>query len=119
MNALTLWWICEKNQKKPTSEIGMILKRQLQSPDAEYLSALFVAGSFIHKVWLEVTVKEDKLQIIDLAIEAIMTGRDFKQTTVHLKEVLTVTFKHYKSPLPILFEQIDNCNLGRDAIAVS
>ena len=108
VSAYNLWWICDKYGRKASPQIGYVLKRQLQGPDADYLSALIVAVRFIRKVWLEVPEKEDKMQLIDLAIEAVVTGRDLVTTKAHLKHILTLIFGYYKSPLPLLSERIDN-----------
>ena len=108
VNPSALWWICEKYEKKPSPEIGYILKRQLQGPNTDYLSALIVVVHFIRKVWLEVTDKEDKMKIIDMAIEAVITGRDLILTKAHLKNALVAVFRHYKRPLPLLFDRVDN-----------
>ncbi len=108
VNPSALWWICERYEKKPSPEINHILKRQLQGPHTDYLSALIVVAHFIRKVWLEVTDKEDKMQIIDMTIDAVVSGRDLIPTKADLKNVLVVVFRHYKSPLPILFARIDN-----------
>ncbi len=108
VNAYNLWWICEKYGRNASPQIDYILKRQLQGPYANYLSALIVAAHFIRKVWLEVPEKEDKLQLIDLAIEAVITGRDLLATKAHLKNILTLVFGHYKRPLPLLSERVDS-----------
>jgi tetratricopeptide (TPR) repeat protein len=102
-----LWWMCERYQKKATDEIRRILKQTLQGPECDPRSALLVGARLIYRVWLEVSEMGDKVSLIDLVTDAIITARDRSQMKSELKTMVARVFGPYQSPLPMIFTRID------------
>jgi tetratricopeptide (TPR) repeat protein len=112
VNGDALMWMWEQSQKKTTDEIGRILKQTLQGPDCEPGSALQVGAQVIYKVWLDISEMDDKVSLIDLVTDAIITGRNQSQMKPALKAMVARAFGPYPSPLPTIFTRIDE--YGRD-----
>jgi hypothetical protein len=99
--------MCYGEGKKATPRMKRILRLSLQGPEWEEGTALQVAAHFTYRMWLEVNGEEEKLQLLDLVIEAIIAGRDAARVKSLLKAELTKTFVYLERALPLIHARVD------------
>jgi tetratricopeptide (TPR) repeat protein len=107
VNSQQLFWICQSEGKKATLSMKHILKRSLQGPEWEEASALLVAAEFSHRMWLEVRELDDRFQLFDLIIEAVVSGREPERVKTLFKSALSKSFVHLPSALPLIYGRLD------------
>lgn len=102
-----LWWMCRSEGMKATPGMKRILSLMLRGPEWEEGSVLQVAAEFTYQMWLEVREREDKFQLLDSVIEALISGRDCGRIKSLLKDALPGPFVRLQSALPPIRARID------------
>jgi hypothetical protein len=103
--------MCRSEGKKATPQMKRILRMSLQGPEWEEGSASQVAAQFTYQMWLEVREQEEKLQLLDPVIEALISGRDVAHVKTLLKAELSKTFVYLQRVLPLIYARIDALNV--------
>jgi tetratricopeptide (TPR) repeat protein len=107
VNAQQLLWMCQSEGKKATLPMKHILHRSMQGPDWEEASALQVAAEFSYRMWLEVREPDDRFQLLDLVIKALLSGREPERIKTLFKSALSKSFLHLPDALPSICGHLD------------
>lgn len=107
VNPNALWWMCRDEGMKATPVMGHILRVTL-GPECVQGPALKISAEFIYRVWLEVRDQSEKLQLIDLVVKALVTGRDNEHVKSSLKAILPVFFRYLPNAIREVLARIDS-----------
>jgi tetratricopeptide (TPR) repeat protein len=106
ITSAALWWMCVDEGKKATEAMRLILRATL-GPESVPEPAFAIGSQLIHRVWMEVGDREEKLKLVDLVVEVLALGRDGAAVGAALKEILPKLFRYLPSALPHLLKRVD------------
>jgi len=98
--------ILEQNGMRTTDEVTRIFKL-LHGPDCGEESAIGVMTDLIRRVWLQSLLYHQKLWTLDLALEAVTTGRVGTEVIAKLKAALRTRFWLMPAALQTVSQGID------------
>jgi transcription elongation GreA/GreB family factor/predicted nucleic acid-binding protein len=102
-----LLWILRHNQMKASPEMKRVLTI-LSGPNCDEMSAIIVSAEFTYFMWLQVPIYEEKIQLLEYILNAILTGRVSTYIIPMFKAALQAKFATFPKPLQAIFEQIDS-----------
>jgi tetratricopeptide (TPR) repeat protein len=106
INAQDIFWALKAAKQKINDDIVKLFNL-LNGPDCSDESAIIVFTDLLQIVWLEISLLQQKIIVLDLSLKALATGRDFRAVINMLKNRLKVKF--YLQPIALreILENID------------
>ena len=96
-----IMWFLESNNMTINDAVEKLFKL-LKGPDCSEESALIVLVNLVKKVWLEVGIEAQKINILDLSLKVLTEGREGHKIIKMFRSGLKINFRL----LPIHFDQI-------------
>lgn len=98
VNAQDIFWALKASDFKITDDISGLFCL-LNGPDCSDESAMIVITDLLQIVWLEVSLVHQKMNVLDLSLKSLATGRDYRNIINSLKKQLKVKF--YLQPIAL------------------
>jgi tetratricopeptide (TPR) repeat protein len=113
IDAAGLFWVLTEADFTSTLAVNRVFE-SLHGPDCSDESAVVVLAELIKRLWIEPLLDHRKFLLLDLVLDALITGRDPDRTLRRIKLALEQQFALISHLLPPILQHIDRWNQQRN-----